>query len=94
VNNQTGSVYVQENVQSDWSAVSGNSAILNKPALKRVATTGSYNDLDDTPNLATVAMSGDYNDLSNRIIAAQLVGRLHRTNVSGSGNITVNGTSG
>lgn len=94
VNNQTGSVYVQENVQSDWSAVNGNSAILNKPALKRVATTGSYNDLDDTPNLATVAMSGDYNDLSNRIVAAQLVGRLHRTNVSGSGNINVTGTSG
>ena len=33
--------------------------------LATVATTGSYNDLTDTPTLATVATSGSYNDLSN-----------------------------
>ena len=53
VNNQTGAVYVQENVQANWSSTSGLSAILNKPALKRVATTGSYNDLDDKPTIPT-----------------------------------------
>lgn len=33
--------------------------------LAAVATSGSYNDLTDTPNLATVATSGSYNDLTN-----------------------------
>jgi len=28
--------------------------------------TGSYNDLSDTPNLATVATTGDYDDLTNK----------------------------
>lgn len=53
VNNQTGAVSVQENVQANWNATSGLAAILNKPALKRVATTGDYNDLDNTPDLTT-----------------------------------------
>jgi hypothetical protein len=34
-------------------------------ALATVATSGSYNDLSNTPTLATVATSGSYNDLSN-----------------------------
>ena len=34
--------------------------------LATVATSGSYNDLTDTPTLAAVATSGDYNDLLNR----------------------------
>lgn len=51
VNNQTGAVSVQENVQANWSATSGLAAILNKPALKRVATTGDYNDLDNLPTI-------------------------------------------
>lgn len=34
--------------------------------LAAVATSGSYNDLTDTPTLADVATSGDYNDLLNR----------------------------
>lgn len=54
VNNQTGAVYVQENVQANWNSTSGLSAILNKPALKRVATTGDYNDLDNTPTIPTL----------------------------------------
>lgn len=33
--------------------------------LSPVATTGDYNDLDNTPILADVALSGDYNDLIN-----------------------------
>ena len=34
--------------------------------LATVATTGSYNNLTDTPNLADVATSGDYDDLINK----------------------------
>lgn len=49
VNNRTGAVTIQENVQSNWSATSGLAQILNKPALKRVATTGDYEDLENTP---------------------------------------------
>lgn len=49
VNNRTGAVLVQENVQSDWSATTGLAKILNKPALKSVAITGSYDDLTDVP---------------------------------------------
>lgn len=51
VNNRIGAVLVQENVQSDWNATTGLAKILNKPALKAVATSGSYNDLTDTPTI-------------------------------------------
>lgn len=61
VNNRTGAVQVQENVQADWSATSGLAKILNKPALKRVATTGDYNDLDNIPTIPTNT-SDLYND--------------------------------
>lgn len=42
------------------------SAKANSSDLSTVATSGSYNDLSDTPNLSTVATSGDYNDLENK----------------------------
>lgn len=35
-------------------------------AFARVATTGSYNDLNNKPTLSTVATTGSYNDLNNR----------------------------
>lgn len=35
-------------------------------SLSNVATSGSYNDLSDTPVLSTVATSGNYNDLTNK----------------------------
>lgn len=35
-------------------------------SLAAVATSGSYNDLTNTPTLATVATSGSYNDLSDK----------------------------
>lgn len=38
-------------VNADWEAVSGLASIYNKPNLAAVATTGSYNDLSDTPLL-------------------------------------------
>ena len=37
------------NVNADWNATSGDAQLLNKPILATVATTGSYNDLDNKP---------------------------------------------
>lgn len=53
-------------LNADWTASSGATAILHKPALADVATTGLYVDLLSKPSLATVATSGSYNDLSNK----------------------------
>ena len=52
------------NVNADWTAVSGDAEILNKPTLATVATSGAYADLSGTPSLATVATSGAYSDLT------------------------------
>jgi len=49
-------------VAADWAATSGPAAILNKPALATVATSGSYADLINKP----VLFSGNYADLSNK----------------------------
>lgn len=38
-------------VNSDWNASSGVAQILNKPSLATVATSGSYNDLSNTPSI-------------------------------------------
>ena len=43
------------NVQSDWNATSGDALILNKPSLATVATSGSYNDLNDTPTIPDIS---------------------------------------
>lgn len=45
-------------------------------------------------DLATVAFTGDYNDLKNKITATTVIGSMHRSNVSGSGSITITNTSG
>ena len=39
--------------------------------LKKVATSGSYTDLSDTPNLSTVATSGSYTDLTGSTLDAE-----------------------
>jgi hypothetical protein len=49
-------------VNSDWASSTGISAILNKPTLSSVATSGSYTDLSNRPTL----FSGSYTDLSNK----------------------------
>ena len=55
-------------VQADWTQddPTADDYIKNKPDLAAVATSGSYNDLDDTPTLSQVATSGDYDDLNNK----------------------------
>ena len=40
---------IPEQVNADWNATEGPAQILNKPALKTVATSGSYQDLTDKP---------------------------------------------
>ena len=39
------------NIQSDWNATTGDAAILNKPNLSNVATSGNYNDLNNKPSI-------------------------------------------
>jgi hypothetical protein len=65
---------------ADWSAITGTTQILNKPAifsgsyadltnkptLSTVALTGQYADLIGKPNVAAVSSSGSYNDLINK----------------------------
>lgn len=53
-------------LNADWNATSGVTAIRNKPHLATVATTGNYNSLINTPNFAEVACSGCYCDLCGR----------------------------
>ena len=58
-----GSAQGWQSMNPDWNAVNGPGAILNRPDLAKVATTGEYDDLLGLPNLAVVATTGDYNDL-------------------------------
>ena len=61
-------INAQSNVQlpSDWSAVSGVTRIINKPAFAVVATSGSYTDLANKPALAAVSTTGAYSDLTGK----------------------------
>lgn len=43
----------EQNVQSDWNAVSGDAFIKNKPEFANVAMSDSYNDLVDKPTIPT-----------------------------------------
>ena len=43
------------NVQSEWDATSGDALILHKPSLAKVATSGSYNDLTNTPTIPDIS---------------------------------------
>jgi hypothetical protein len=56
---------LQSQVQSDWTGT-GLAAVLHKPTLATVATSGAYGDLSGRPSLATVATSGSYADLSSK----------------------------
>ena len=73
VNGRTGAVTVVENVQANWNATSGDAAILNKPALKRVATTGSYEDLQDTPDLSIYATENYVNNKLSATITYEVI---------------------
>ena len=55
---------IPEPVNADWNASKGAAAILNKPLLSAVATSGNYADLNGKPTLSAVATSGRYSDLA------------------------------
>lgn len=59
----------QGQIQADWTQddITKQDYIKNKPALKTVATSGSYNDLDDKPTIPTVptVLSSFVDDLGN-----------------------------
>lgn len=48
-------------VNSDWTAASGLSQILNKPTLATVATTGAYADLSGKPTIPAAQIQSDWN---------------------------------
>ena len=60
-------------INNNWELIGSTQIDLTPYALSAnlatVATSGSYNDLSNTPNLATVATSGDYDDLTDAPIA-------------------------
>ena len=47
-------------VNADWDASSGVSAILNKPNLATVATTGDYSDLQNLPSIPAAQVNSDW----------------------------------
>lgn len=60
IGNKTSSDLGLTQVNSDWNASSGVAQILNKPTLAAVATSGSYNDLNNKPTIPdAVAVKGD-----------------------------------
>jgi len=49
-------------VNADWDASSGVSAILNKPNLAAVATTGDYSDLQNKPSIPAAQVNSDWSE--------------------------------
>ena len=52
-------------VNSDWNSSSGVSEILNKPSLATVATSGSYNDLNNKPSIPAAQIQSDWEQSDN-----------------------------
>lgn len=59
--------------------------------LAAVATSGDYDDLENTPNLATVATSGDYNDLENTPTVQTVSVHSEFTGGTKIGSVTIDG---
>ena len=66
----------------------------SKSDLATVATSGSYNDLTDTPDLATVATSGSYDDLTNTPDLAIVATSGSYDDLTNTPNLAVIATSG
>jgi len=74
---------VTPQVNSDWNANSGVSAILNKPSLASVATSGQYSDLSGTPTIPTAQVNTDWNSSSGK---SQLLNKPSFATVAFSGS--------
>ena len=70
----TGPVVIESG--NDLNLVAAGTIRINGNTLAAVATTGSYNDLQNKPSLATVATTGSYNDLTDKPIIPTLVSSL------------------
>ncbi len=70
-------------IQSDWSANSGVAAILNKPSLATVATSGNYNDLSNKPTIPAAQVNSDWNANSG---VAQILNKPTLATVATSGS--------
>ena len=80
------------NVQADWNATTGLAAILNKPSLSAVATSGSYNDLSNKPSIPTEATVSGWGFTKNAGTVTS-VGLTVPTGLSVSGSpVTASGT--
>ncbi len=86
----TTGIIPEPQVQSDWTAVSGLGAILNKPTLATVATSGSYDDLTNKP----ILFSGNYNDLTNKPPVPETLLDLGITDGTVGQVLTTNGAGG
>ena len=70
-------------VNSDWSAISGISQILNKPNLAVVATSGSYNDLLDKPTIPSGQVNSDWSSVTG---VSQILNKPNLSVVATSGS--------
>jgi hypothetical protein len=72
------------NVNADWTAVSGDAQILNKPSLATVATSGAYSDLSGTPTLPSGSIVGttDTQTLTNKDIVERVVSIADGTSIT------------
>jgi hypothetical protein len=57
-----------QTITADWNAITGPSAIINKPTLSAVALSNAYNDLAGRPNIPPAQIQSDWNqtDSQNR----------------------------
>ena len=84
-NNASAGAAKVSNVQTNWNATSGLAAILNKPTLAAVATSGAYSDLSGTPTIPTKV-----SDLTNDLGFTSNIGTITGIRMNG----VVMGTSG
>ena len=63
---QTAGISAGTGIDITNSVISVDNSVLTTSTAAEVAMTGSYNDLNNTPNLAAVATSGAYNDLTGK----------------------------
>lgn len=80
------------NIQADWNATTGLAAILNRPSLSAVATSGSYNDLSNKPSIPNEATVSGWGFTKNTGTVTRVAMKVP-TGLSVSGSpITASGT--